>query len=440
MAQRGGTVALDQSDQQLALRGLQAARLQARHPGALLEHELHRARSRDREGHRTLVRGRARAARPRSARSLADGAADDAPPRGSRRRWLQPEPSLGGGRDRLERARPLPLLLRPPLRATSLQRLPRDDEEDGRGHRARHLPDRASLRTLPGVTTVTSSTTRRSSARARRATASPSSRSAGRGYIPWLGRALLCAEPPLAAGSAPAKSRIAFVSAPGPGPRAALRRERRRERAGMADAYRRGRSSGCLVSRRAEDCFREYARRQLRGLRHERGRERAAEADARPGAGFSSGVVTRRAEDRLRTPACRGLRRLPREPRRGRAAEADAQRGTVLRSCLVARRTEDRLPEQARRQLGDLRHECRRQRAAQPDAGSGRRQYLCLVARRAEDRLHEQARRHLGHPPDECRRQRAAEPDARPGVRLLLLPGHPTDGRSPSVATARSTS
>jgi len=40
----------------------------------------------------------------------------------------------------------------------------------------------------------------------------------GRGYIPWLGRALLCAEPPLPAGSAPAKSRIAFVSAPGPGP------------------------------------------------------------------------------------------------------------------------------------------------------------------------------------------------------------------------------
>ncbi len=36
----------------------------------------------------------------------------------------------------------------------------------------------------------------------------------GRGYIPWLGRALLCAEPPLPAGSAPAKSRIAFVSAP----------------------------------------------------------------------------------------------------------------------------------------------------------------------------------------------------------------------------------
>ncbi len=92
--------------------------------GALFEHELHRARSRDREGHGTLVRRRARGARPRSARSLADGAADDAPPRGSRRWWLQPEPSLGGGRDRLERARPLPLLLRPPLGANAVRRLP----------------------------------------------------------------------------------------------------------------------------------------------------------------------------------------------------------------------------------------------------------------------------------------------------------------------------
>jgi Tol biopolymer transport system component/CubicO group peptidase (beta-lactamase class C family) len=40
----------------------------------------------------------------------------------------------------------------------------------------------------------------------------------GRGYIPWLGRALLCAEPPLPAGSAPAKSRIAFTSSIRPGP------------------------------------------------------------------------------------------------------------------------------------------------------------------------------------------------------------------------------
>ena len=81
VAQAGGTVALDQSDQQLALRGLQAAGVRARQPGALFEHELHRARSRDREGHGTLVRRGARAAHPRSARSLADGAADDAPPR-----------------------------------------------------------------------------------------------------------------------------------------------------------------------------------------------------------------------------------------------------------------------------------------------------------------------------------------------------------------------
>jgi Tol biopolymer transport system component/CubicO group peptidase (beta-lactamase class C family) len=38
------------------------------------------------------------------------------------------------------------------------------------------------------------------------------------GYPPPLGRALLCAEPPLAVGSARARSRIAFISAPGPGP------------------------------------------------------------------------------------------------------------------------------------------------------------------------------------------------------------------------------
>ena len=50
------TVALDQSEQQLALCGLQAAGVPARQPGALFEHELHRARSRDREGHGTLVR------------------------------------------------------------------------------------------------------------------------------------------------------------------------------------------------------------------------------------------------------------------------------------------------------------------------------------------------------------------------------------------------
>jgi TolB protein len=40
----------------------------------------------------------------------------------------------------------------------------------------------------------------------------------GRGYIPWLGRALLCAEPPLAAGSPQAGRRIAFTSSIGPGP------------------------------------------------------------------------------------------------------------------------------------------------------------------------------------------------------------------------------
>ena len=53
MAQPGRTVALDQSHQQLALRGLKAAGVRARQPDALFEYELHRARSRDREGHGT---------------------------------------------------------------------------------------------------------------------------------------------------------------------------------------------------------------------------------------------------------------------------------------------------------------------------------------------------------------------------------------------------
>ena len=76
----------------------------------------------------------------------------------------------------------------------------------------------------------------------------------GRGYIPWLGRALLCAEPPLAAGSAPAKSRIAFTSAParGPSPLYVVNADGSGQR--MADAQRVDRSR--LVARRAEDRLR----------------------------------------------------------------------------------------------------------------------------------------------------------------------------------------
>ena len=132
----------------------------------------------------------------------------------------------------------------------------------------------------------------------------------GRGYIPWLGRALLCAEPPLAAGSAPAKSRIAFTSSIRPGSQPAVRRERRRERAAVANAQRVDLRSR-LVAGRADDRLREPARRQRRDLRRERRRERAAEADAQPGARLRSRLVARRAEDRLR-PRPRRVARIGR--------------------------------------------------------------------------------------------------------------------------------
>ena len=239
----------------------------------------------------------------------ADGAADDAPPAGSRRRRLQPEPSLGGGRDRLERARPLPLLLRPPLRANAVRRLPRDDE----GHAKTDgvfgtglgifSTDLACGRSWGHLGYIVDYQTLVTASEEGDRVAVVSLR--GPGYIPWVGRALLCAEPPLAAGSAPAKSRIAFTAAPAPVP-PALRRERRRERAAVADAHRVDLRSR-LVARRAEDRLREPARRQRRGLRRERRRERAAEADAQPGARLRSRLVARRAEDRLRPrPRARG--------------------------------------------------------------------------------------------------------------------------------------
>jgi len=51
VARASAPIALDSADRHLALRGLQAAGLRSRQPGALFEHELHRTGSRDREGH-----------------------------------------------------------------------------------------------------------------------------------------------------------------------------------------------------------------------------------------------------------------------------------------------------------------------------------------------------------------------------------------------------
>ena len=234
----------------------------------------------------------------------------------------------------------------------------------------------------------------------------------GPGYIPWLGRALLCAEPPLAAGSPRTGRRIAFTSSVGPGPSAAVRRERRRERAAVANAQRVDLRLR-LVAGRADDRLREPARRQRRDLRRERRRERAAEADAQPGARLRSRLVARRAEDRLRP------RPRPRP---------DAQPGArPLR--LVARRTEDRL----RRERGRGRPRTHRPEVYVMNAdgtpaveAGATRPAASLVAGRAEARLHARARR------GQCvrrerRRERRAERDARPGARLRLVAGRAAD-------------
>ena len=100
-----------------------------------------------------------------------------------------------------------------------------------------------------------------------------------------------------------------------PGSQPAVRRERRRERAAVANAQRVDLRSR-LVAGRADDRLREPARRQRRDLRRERRRERAAEADAQPGARLRSRLVARRAEDRLRPrPRQRPRRRRPRTHR-----------------------------------------------------------------------------------------------------------------------------
>ena len=205
----------------------------------------------------------------------------------------------------------------------------------------------------------------------------------GPGYLPWLSRALLCAEPPPRAGSPRAgEDRVHEQHRPGSQP--AVRRERRRERAAVANAQRVDLRSR-LVAGRADDRLREPARRQRRDLRRERRRERAAEADAQPGARLRSRLVARGAEDRLRP--------RPR-PRPGQHAYA-----------------------------GGLRHERRREPAVEAGAT---RPAASLVAGRAEARLHARARR------GQCvrrerRRERRAERDARPGARLRLVAGRAAD-------------
>ena len=74
-----------------------------RQPLAVLEHQLHRARSRHREDHRKYVPARAQAAHPRPARTQENGAAKNTAAAGSRRRGRESQCPLGGRRTRLGR-------------------------------------------------------------------------------------------------------------------------------------------------------------------------------------------------------------------------------------------------------------------------------------------------------------------------------------------------
>ena len=241
MAQPGGTVALDQSHQDLALCGLQAAGVPARQPDALLEHELHRARSRDREGRGTLVRRRARGAHPRSARSLRTELPttrrlpdlDDA--------GYNPNLPWAAGAivsNAHDLSRFYSALLSGRLLSAASLGAMKDTKTDGVFSTGLGIfsTNLACGRSWGHDGYIVDYQTLVIASEEGERVAVVSLR--GRGYIPWLGRALLCAEPPLAAGSGPAKSRIAFTSSVGPGSQPAVRRQRRRERAAVASAQR----------------------------------------------------------------------------------------------------------------------------------------------------------------------------------------------------------
>ena len=118
-----------------------------------------------------------------------------------------------------------------------------------------------------GATGAASSTTRRSSVRARRATASPLSRSAGLDTCrPCRPSREHCSAQSL--GLPRALRRRAGRSA-SQWPRSALRHECRRERAAVVDVDARLVGYFCLVARWAEDRLRQQPRRQLADLRHE---------------------------------------------------------------------------------------------------------------------------------------------------------------------------